>query len=92
MLPTASDKAIDLAELVIYGILTIPAIYCMVRHGKQGFLGWLYIFLYCTIRLIAVGLKYKSDQDHEESTGALVVENIGLSPLLLGAAGILHEA
>lgn len=92
MLPTDTDKAIDLAELIIYAILSIPAIYCLVRHGKQGLLGWLYIFLYCTIRLIAAGLKYKSDQDHKVSTGALVVDNIGLSPLLLGAAGILHEA
>ncbi|KAF3402690.1 hypothetical protein DPV78_004795 [Talaromyces pinophilus] len=92
MLPTNTDKAIDLAELVIYGSLTIPTIYCLVRHGKQGLLGWLYIVIYCTIRLIAAGLKYKSDQDHEVSTGALVVDNIGLSPLLLGAAGILHEA
>lgn len=92
MLPTDTDKAIDLAELVIYGSLTIPTIYCVVRHGKHGLLGWLYIFIYCTIRLIAAGLKYKSDQDHEVSTGALIVDNIGLSPLLLGAAGILHEA
>ncbi|EED15678.1 conserved hypothetical protein [Talaromyces stipitatus ATCC 10500] len=42
--------------------------------------------------LIAAGLKYKSDQDHNLSSGALIVDNIGLSPLLLGAAGILHEA
>lgn len=92
MLPTDTDKAVDLAELVIYGILIIPTTYCLVRHGTQGLLGWIYIFAYCTIRLVASGLKYKSDQDHELSTGALIVDNIGLSPLLLGAAGILHEA
>ncbi|OKL55308.1 hypothetical protein UA08_09410 [Talaromyces atroroseus] len=92
MLPTDTDKAIDVAELAIYAILTPPALYCLFRHGVQGLLGWLYIIIYCTIRLVAAGLKLKSDRDHTIFSGALIVDNIGLSPLLLSAAGILHEA
>jgi prolipoprotein diacylglyceryltransferase len=92
MLPTNTDKAIDVVELAVYAILTLPAIYCLIRHGPQGILGWLYLIIYCTIRLVAAGLKLKGDLDHTISSGALIVDNIGLSPLLLGAAGILHEA
>lgn len=92
MVATNVDKAIEIFQLIIYAILILPAIYCQSRHGRPGLLGWFYVVVYCLIRLIAAGLMLKSDTNHDTSTAAMIVDNIGLSPLLLGAAGILHEA
>jgi hypothetical protein len=78
------------AQLVIFAILLQPAIYCLFKHGRHGILGWLYLQLFCTVRVVGAALII-----HEKSStglAAVIVGSFGLSPLLLSAAGILHEA
>ncbi|CAI7587268.1 unnamed protein product [Penicillium bialowiezense] len=75
------------AELAIYIILAIPTLYLLVKHGRQGILGWLFLFIFCSLRIIgsALGLK-------DSSPTASLISSVGLSPLLLATSGILHEA
>jgi hypothetical protein len=56
----------------------------------HGTLGWLYLQLFCTVRIVGAALIIHQ----KSSTGlaALIVGSFGLSPLLLCAAGILHES
>ncbi|KAF4962382.1 hypothetical protein FSARC_9548 [Fusarium sarcochroum] len=74
------------AELSIYAILVLPAIYILIKHGKPGLLGWLYLLVFFSLRIIGGGLALAN------SSAATLVSSIGLSPLVLAAAGILHEA
>jgi prolipoprotein diacylglyceryltransferase len=92
MIPVHADKALDILQLVLYIPLLLLSQYCLIRHGKQGLLGWLYVSAFCIIRLIAAGLKIHSDTTGTQSSGAVIVDNIGLSPVILGALGLLHEA
>lgn len=80
-------NALSIAELAIYLILSIPVLYILVKHLWQGFMGWLFLFVFCTLRLIGAALSINSD-----STSGGIIASVGLSPLLLAAAGILHEA
>ncbi|ORY61459.1 uncharacterized protein BCR38DRAFT_411332 [Pseudomassariella vexata] len=82
--------SLSTATLAIYVILAIPVLYLLVKHGKHGkhgFLGWLFLFLFCTIRIIGGALEMKNS-----SIAASIISSVGLSPLLLATAGILHEA
>ncbi|KAF5662187.1 hypothetical protein FHETE_8077 [Fusarium heterosporum] len=80
--------SIAAAKLAIYIILVQPAIYCLFKHGKTGFFGWLYVQIFCVLRIATGGIGLHG----ATSTGSVIVNSIGLSPLLLAASGILHEA
>lgn len=76
------------ATCAIYVILAFPILYLLFKHGRNGFLGWLYLFVFCGLRIISGGLGVKKS----DGATASIISNIGLSPLLLATAGILHEA
>jgi prolipoprotein diacylglyceryltransferase len=77
------------AKLALYIILVQPAIYCLFKHGKTGFIGWLYVQIFCVLRIVTGGIGLNGTSS---STGTVILNSIGLSPLLLAASGILHEA
>ncbi|KAK1147797.1 hypothetical protein N8T08_000310 [Aspergillus melleus] len=74
------------ATLAIYIILVIPSVYILVKHGRQGLFGWLFLAIFCTIRIVGSGLSLSN------SSAASIISNIGLSPLLFATCGILKEA
>lgn len=78
--------ATSTAELAIYAALSIPNIYILFKHGRTGLLGWAYLLVFCTLRIVGGAL------DLSGSTTASIISSIGLSPLLLAASGILKEA
>lgn len=71
------------AELAIYAILCLPVLYLLVRHSPVGLLGWFYLLAFCTLRIVGAAVSASS---------AGIISSVGLSPLLLAASGILHEA
>ncbi|KAF5007364.1 hypothetical protein FDECE_6295 [Fusarium decemcellulare] len=79
-------SSLSTAELAIYAAFSLPVLYLLFKHGIPGSLGWGYLFLFCSLRVIG-GALFLAD-----SSAAVIVSNIGLSPLLLSAAGIHHEA
>ncbi|KAG5816910.1 hypothetical protein H9Q74_010844 [Fusarium xylarioides] len=81
--------SISAAKLAIYIILLQPALYCLFKHGKTGFIGWLYLQIFCVLRIVTGGIGL---HETNSSTGSIILNSIGLSPLLLAASGILHEA
>jgi len=76
-----------LAQLAIYAALSLPVLYVLWRHRPAGLLGWFFLFAFCTIRIVGGALSTGNDQ----ATGGIIA-SVGLSPLLLATAGILHEA
>lgn len=78
--------ALSTAELIIYATLSIPTLYILVKHGRAGLLGWLFLFAFCSLRIIGSAI------DLSGNTSAGIISSVGLSPLLLAASGILHEA
>jgi len=78
--------------LIIYASLSIPILYFAYKHGTRAILGWAYLLIICSLRVIGPALEINSIKNHKSSTGAIVISSIGLSPLLLGSIGVLHEA
>jgi hypothetical protein len=84
--------ALDIFILVVYIILLQPILYCLWKHGKSGMLGWLPLQSFALVRIIGSILAIHNAAVHSTSEDALIFSNVGLSPLLLATAGILHEA
>ncbi|KAL7928225.1 hypothetical protein V8C35DRAFT_333375, partial [Trichoderma chlorosporum] len=84
-----TTDGLSAAKLAIYLVLVQPALFCLWKHGKTGFLGWLFVQVFCVLRIATGGIGLHGSQKGE---AAVILNSIGLSPLLLAIAGILHEA
>jgi prolipoprotein diacylglyceryltransferase len=84
--------ALALATILIYFILLQPELYVWCKHGKHGFIGWFYLQSFCAVRVVGNILQEVEENNHSSSSAALIVSSMGLSPLIIAAAGILHEA
>ncbi|GFF49216.1 hypothetical protein IFM61606_04852 [Aspergillus udagawae] len=80
-------NSLSAASYPIYAVLAMAALYLLIRHGRYGLLGWLFLLIFCILRIIG-GLVAARDT----GTAANIISSVGLSPLLLATAGILHEA
>lgn len=79
-------NSVTTAQMAIYAIMIIPVLYLLVKHGRPGIMGWLYFAAFCMLRILGGALALSG------SESATIIGNIGLSPLLLAACGILHES
>jgi hypothetical protein len=88
-----STEGLELAQIVFYGMAALPAFVCFAAHGKHGVMGWLYVIVICGLRLAGNAMAYHSlSTTGHANEAAQIISGIGLSPLLLAALGILHEA
>jgi hypothetical protein len=85
-------SGLPIATLVVYTILFHPILYCTWKHGKRGLLGWMVFQIFCAVRIVGSILTIQEEVSSSSSTSSLILNNIGLSPLLLGTLGVLHEA
>jgi hypothetical protein len=85
-------NGLNTAQLAIYAALSILVIYILFRHGRPGLIGWFYIFGFCSLRVVGGALSLSSEKSGTPSTTAAMISSIGLSPLLIGISGLLHEA
>ncbi|OAA80771.1 C6 zinc finger domain protein [Akanthomyces lecanii RCEF 1005] len=79
-------NSVTTAQMAIYAVLIIPVLFLLVKHGKAGLLGWFYFAAFCMLRILGGALALSG------SKSATIIANVGLSPLLLAAFGILHES
>lgn len=90
MLPERENIAI--AEIAVYFPAIALALYVFVRHGLK--LGWIYIVVFCGLRIagaIMTILSVKHPTSITDATWGAILGSIGLSPLLLAALGILDR-
>ncbi|KAJ5108866.1 hypothetical protein N7456_005541 [Penicillium angulare] len=89
-----SDKGISIAELVVYIPVTLLAIFVVFRHGFHKQLGWIYLCIFGGIRIAGAILEILSTQ-HPDNTNdtewAMILQSVGLSPLLLSTLGLLKR-
>ncbi|RAK95444.1 uncharacterized protein BO80DRAFT_497765 [Aspergillus ibericus CBS 121593] len=88
----SASEHLDIANLVFYAIISLPAIYCLITHGKHGLLGWGYVLAMCGLRLAGNAMALNAAHHHQINATAAIINGIGLSPLLMAATGLLHEA
>jgi len=81
-----------IASIAIYLFLVQPALFCLWKHGWPGFLGWFLLQIFCLLRVVGKAVKLYAEAGPTTDEKTLIINSIGLSPLLLATVGILHEA
>jgi len=93
-MPLSSTSILSCVELALYAILSPPALFIAYRHGRHGLLGYFYLNISIAVRIAAAIAQLIDNNNSPSATPSLaatVLSSIGLSPLLLAVAGILHE-
>lgn len=87
-----SPQLFSILMIVLYTILILPTFYIWRRHGRPGFLAYNFVYAFCAIRIAGSALSVAAERDASLETAAEIVNSIAISPLLLAALGVLHEA
>jgi hypothetical protein len=84
---------VSIAELIVFIPSLLLAIFICSRHGFHRSSGWLYTLILCVVRI--AGAVCQLLTYHDTSTGlltaTLIIDSIGLSPLLLATLGLLSR-
>jgi hypothetical protein len=85
---------IAIAELVIYAPVALISLFVVLKHGFHRQLGWIYLFILSGIR-IAGGVMEILSHNNPSNTNyeewAVILQSVGLSPLLLSSLGLLKR-
>lgn len=88
-----SQDYVSIVELIIYIPALIAAIIVTARHGFHRASGWIYTVVLCAVRIAGAICQLLTHTDHSEGllTASIVIDSIGISPLLLATLGVLSR-
>jgi len=83
---------ISIFEIIFYIPVTIIGIILVLRHGFKRDLGWIFLAIFGTIRILGSTLFIVASQSPSNTSllvAALVFQAVGLSPLFFATSGFL---
>ncbi len=87
-------EGIAIAEIGVYIPVFLLTAIVVFRHGFKRQAGWIYLALFCLIRLAGAGFKIAQTHNPTNKTDiewAAILQSVGLSPLLLASMGLLKR-
>lgn len=66
----------------------------VVRHAFQKQLGWIYLAVFCIVRIAGAGFKIESVHHPTNKTDtewSAILQSVGLGPLLMASMGLLKR-
>jgi hypothetical protein len=87
-------EGVSIGELVVYTPALIIAAFLSVRHGFGRSAGWLFLIIFALARLIGAAMQLATISDPTNESlyiGYAILQNIGLSPLMLATLGLLSR-
>jgi hypothetical protein len=90
----STPEAIAIAEICVYTPIFFLTLTTLFRHGIKRQSGWIYLAIFCLVRLAGAIFKIET-ADHPHNTTdiewATILQSVGLSPLLLASLGLLKR-
>lgn len=84
---------IAVAQLAFFVIAIFLALYCLVKHGKHGLLGWVFLCVFCTIRIVGAAIIVSDESTNKTvSEAGLIIASVAIAPLIISIGGIAHES
>jgi hypothetical protein len=88
-----SHGGVSIFELAVYFPASVFAVIVCSRHGFGRSAGWVYTLILCLVRIIGACCQLATY--HSETKGlieaVLILDSIGVSPLLLATLGLLSR-
>ncbi|UNI15408.1 hypothetical protein JDV02_001943 [Purpureocillium takamizusanense] len=84
---------LSIAELIVYVPASVFAFTVCSRHGWHRASGWLYTLILCVVRITGAICQLVTYSDDSEGLlrATLIIDSIGLSPLLFATLGMLSR-
>ncbi|KAJ6443598.1 hypothetical protein O9K51_04777 [Purpureocillium lavendulum] len=84
---------LSIAELIVYAPATVIAFIVCSRHGWHRASGWLYTLILCVVRITGAICQLITYSDNSDGLqrATLIIDSIGLSPLLFATLGMLSR-
>ena len=84
---------VSIAELIVYIPALIATAMVTSRHGAHRASGWIYIIILCAVRIAGAVCQLLTYHDKSEGLlkATLIMDSIGISPLLLATLGVLSR-
>ncbi|KAF6233117.1 hypothetical protein HO173_008661 [Letharia columbiana] len=92
-MPSPSES-LDIAELAIYLPLLSLTLFVVFRHGIHRQSGWIYLAIFCLIRIIGAALGIAAEKKPSKVSDlewSAILGSVGISPLLLASLGLLKR-
>lgn len=88
-----SRGVLSVVELIFYLPCFFGAIYICSRHGFTRSSGWIYTLLLCLVRIVGAACYLVSLNNPSQNLleATLILEFIGISPLLFATLGLLSR-
>ncbi|KAJ5970117.1 uncharacterized protein N7479_000035 [Penicillium vulpinum] len=89
-----TTEHVAIAELIIYIPTALLSIWVVICHGFHKQLGWVYLSIFSAIRVggaVMEILSTKNPNNANDKEWALILQSVGLSPLLLSTLGLLKR-
>lgn len=87
-------NGVSIGEIAIYSIGLPIAVLLSIRHGFGRSSGWFFLIIFCLARIIGPAMQLATINAPTNTslyTGYAILNNVGLSPLLLAALGFLSR-
>ena len=84
---------ISILELFIYFPSIAVGLFICYRHGFSRSSGWIFTLILCWIRVIGACCQLAIYHDHSQGLleTVIILDSVGLSPLLLATLGLLSR-
>lgn len=84
---------IAIAQLVFFAVAIPFALYCLIKHGKHGLLGWFFISAFCAVRIVGSAIIVSDESGQKPvSEAGLIISSVAIAPLIIALGGIAHES
>lgn len=84
---------IAIAQLAFFLAAFLPAQYVLFKHGLHGLLGWLFITLFCVIRIVGTAIIiHDESKNNPISEAGLIISSVAIAPMIIAISGIAHES
>jgi hypothetical protein len=90
----STPEAIAIAELCVYTPIFLLTLIIDLRHDFKRQSGWIYLAIFCIVRIAGAALKIlsaKHPHSIDDAEWAAILQSVGLSPLLLATLGLLKR-
>jgi hypothetical protein len=84
---------VSIVELVVYIPSVILALVVCLRHGFKRTSGWIFILALCVVRIAGAICQLLTYNNHTQGLieATLIIDSIGIAPLLLTVLGVLSR-
>ena len=92
-MPSPSES-LNIAELAIYLPFLFLTLFVVFRHGIHRQSGWIYLAIFCLIRIIGAALGIAAEKNPSNVSDlewSAILGSVGISPLLLASLGLLKR-